>query len=107
MPVLSVIPRRDEEDEEADRREVPRLRSGNPVIAIEISDIHLSDKAPVARSGEPNWYKAMARPLKEVSKLAAHHRCTIICAGDIFHLWDSSARLINFALQFLPTGIYS
>lgn len=86
---------------------MPRLRSGNPVIAIEISDIHLSDKAPVARSGEPDWYKAMARPLKEVSKLARKYSCPVVCAGDIFHKWDSSAALINFALHYLPDGMLS
>lgn len=31
----------------------------------------------------------------------------VVCAGDIFHKWDSPAELINFALQNLPRGMYA
>lgn len=75
---------------------------GSRVIAILISDIHLSHVAPVARSAEPDWYVAMARPLRQVKKLAEKHECPVLCAGDIFDNWRSPPELINFAISELP-----
>ena len=71
-------------------------------IAIFISDIHLSHKPPLARALEPDWYEAMARPLREVDEAAANLNIPIICAGDLFDRWNSPAELINFALDVLP-----
>jgi hypothetical protein len=76
--------------------------SGFFPVAILCSDIHLRHKAPIARSGEPDWYAAMARPLLELEKLAHTHRVPIVCAGDIFHKWDSPPELINWAIDHLP-----
>lgn len=70
------------------------------VVAIFCSDIHLSARAPVARRGEKDWYAAMKRPLKYLAKLAKE--LPIICAGDIFDVWNSPAELINFAILELP-----
>jgi hypothetical protein len=72
------------------------------VVAILLSDIHLSIRPPRARAGEPNWLAAMARPLKEVSLLAEEKECPVICAGDIFDKWNSPPELINFAMKALP-----
>lgn len=74
------------------------------VIAILCSDIHLSHRPPIARSAEPDWYAAMARPLKELKDLSkTDDGCVpIICAGDVFDKWNSSPELINFALEHLP-----
>lgn len=73
------------------------------VIAILVADIHLSHNPPLARSEEPDWYKAMARPLKQLGLIADKHMVPIFCAGDVFDHWNSSAELINFALIHLPT----
>jgi hypothetical protein len=73
-----------------------------------IADLHLSDSPPVARKQEPDWYEAMARPLKElsmISKILDHP--PILCAGDIFDNWNSSAKLINFAIWHLPPNVYA
>jgi hypothetical protein len=72
------------------------------VKAVLVSDIHLSEKPPTFRSVEPDWFKAMSRPLYELDKLAETHNAPIICAGDVFDRWNSSARLINFAIDNLP-----
>ena len=79
---------------------------GKDVLAICISDIHLSHKAPIARSSEDNWYDAMRYPLEQVWQLADRLGAIVICAGDIF---DDGWRphkcppeLINFALRYLP-----
>ena len=74
-----------------------------PLIkAVLVSDIHLSEKPPTFRSPEPDWFSAMSRPLKELDRLAADHNVPIICAGDVFDRWNSSAKLINFAIEHLP-----
>ncbi len=72
------------------------------VLAILVSDIHLSHRPPAARAVEPDWYEAMARPLKEISKLAEKYDVSVICGGDVFDRWNSPPELINFALDTLP-----
>jgi hypothetical protein len=74
-------------------------------IAILCSDIHLSDKPPIARSDEPDWYEAMARPLRELRDLAGD--LPVLCGGDLFDRWRSPPKLINFAMRELPQNFYS
>lgn len=88
------------------RAEVSRMRANNPVIAVLCSDIHLSHTPPVARSAEPDWYKAMARPLWDLHALSEEHQCPVICAGDIFDKYNPPPELINFALENLPPDMY-
>lgn len=59
----------------------------------------------MARAGEPDWFEAMARPLQQIQALAVANECPILCAGDVFHKWNSSAELINFALTSLPNDM--
>lgn len=74
-----------------------------PIVkAILVSDIHLSEKSPTFRSSESDWFSAMSRPLKELDRLAADHNVPIVCAGDVFDRWNSSAKLINFSIDTLP-----
>lgn len=72
-------------------------------LAIFCSDIHLSHKAPVARSAEPDWYAAMARVLEEIRSVQEQHGARIYCAGDIFDKWNSPPQLVNWASSHLPT----
>lgn len=75
------------------------------VLAILVSDIHLSHRPPTARSAEPNWYEAMSRQLRELKALQKRHGCEVVCAGDIIDNWrvaQCPAELINFALGELP-----
>lgn len=72
--------------------------------AILVSDVHLQARAPVARSPEPDWFEAMARPLREIQDLACEHQVPVLYAGDIFDRWNSSPEVINFALEHLPPG---
>lgn len=81
------------------------LRKGNEamsVVAILTADIHLSENPPVARSAEPNWLKAMARPLDEICSLSDKHKCPVVIAGDLFDCHDPSPRLVNFAMRHWP-----
>jgi len=81
-----------------------------PVLAILTSDWHLSEKTPVARSPEPDWFAAQKRVLLQVLDLQSKYQCPIFIAGDIFDKWNSTPRLINFALETLAypaAGIYA
>src|SRR3990172_3116798 len=68
-------------------------------IAILTADWHLSHKPPIFRSTEPDWYAAMQRPLDEIISLSVIHHCPVLCAGDIFHKWNSPPELINFVMS--------
>lgn len=72
------------------------------VIAILVSDVHLSLKQPICRDPSVNWFDTMAFYLDQLSAASDKHNAPIICAGDVFDKWNSSAELINFALDHLP-----
>lgn len=72
------------------------------VIALAISDIHLSIQPPVARMGEKDWLKAQARTLRQVREIQRDYGVPILCAGDIFDNWRTVPELINFAMITLP-----
>jgi len=71
-------------------------------VAILCSDLHLQESAPVARSAEPDWYKAMLRPIKQLRDAAAKYDVPVVCAGDVFDYWKAPPEVINFALEELP-----
>lgn len=73
------------------------------VIAILASDIHISN-CPSARSAELSWFAVMKRQFDELRELQILHNCPIIYAGDIFHKYNASPELINFAIENLPRG---
>ena len=58
----------------------------------------------MARSAEPDWFKAMAWPLEQLACLSETYDAPIVYAGDIFDRWNASAEVINFALENLPPG---
>ena len=72
------------------------------VVAVACADIHLSHSPPQARAAEPDWYAAMRRPLEQLHAVSEEHQAPIVCAGDIFHKWNSPAELINFSLKYWP-----
>ncbi len=71
------------------------------VVAVCCSDLHLTLRPPLARAKEKDWLEAQARPLLQLDDLARKHDVPILCAGDIFDRWNSSAELINWALDHL------
>lgn len=74
----------------------------NQVVLIAVADLHWSATAPVARSVEKNWAKAMHRPWKQLVRLAEEHGCPVVVAGDFFHKADGNpAWLINWAIRRL------
>ncbi len=77
-------------------------KSTSQIVALAVADIHLTHAAPTFRSAEPNWYAAMARPMRELRKLQELHQVPILCAGDVFDRWDSRPELINWAIKNVP-----
>ena len=77
------------------------------VVAIFCSDLHLSLHPPIYRSKEPDWLKAMARPLRELKQLQTKYECPVICCGDVFHTWKPEPELINFAITNLPERFHT
>lgn len=73
------------------------------VIAITAGDIHISN-CPSARSAEPSWFAVMKRQFDELIELQIQHNVPIVYAGDIFHKYNASPELINFAIANLPRG---
>jgi hypothetical protein len=90
---------------------VPHLRKPPRPIAIFCSDIHLSLKAPPARSGEPDWLETQGRYFAHLKRLQGlspePHRCPVFHAGDLFDRWNAPADLINFAIAELPRNFHS
>lgn len=80
-----------------------RQATGDSIVAVAVSDLHLSDNPPVFRSNEPDWFSAMERSLVELDLVAkGFGGVPILLAGDLFHKWNPSPKLINFALKHLP-----
>ncbi len=71
------------------------------VIAIAVSDIHLSLAPPLARMAEPDWLAAQKRVLDQVGELSQEWRCSVLCAGDVFDRWNAPPELINVVIECL------
>ncbi len=71
-------------------------------LAILISDIHLSLKAPRCRANEPDWLEAQARSLREIIEVSDRLKIPVVCAGDVFDRYDPSPELVNYAIDELP-----
>jgi hypothetical protein len=76
----------------------------NKVVAVLVSDIHLSQQAPSTRiTTDGDWFGVMAYSLQQLTRLSSQYDVDIIAAGDIFDKWNSSPELISFALRELPS----
>jgi hypothetical protein len=74
----------------------------SPVVAIALSDVHLSLTPPIARAEEKDWLKAQETPWIEVKTLQIKYKVPILVAGDIFDKPINPPELTNWALDFLP-----
>ena len=54
-------------------------------IAVACSDVHLSETAPVARAGEPDWVAKQKEALLFVRSISEKLNVPMIIAGDLFH----------------------
>lgn len=73
---------------------------------IYASDLHSSSKAPVARQREEDWLGVQARYFRWLGKVSRlwdeSDPVPIAVAGDFFHVWNSSAELINMMIASMP-----
>lgn len=72
------------------------------VIAVAVSDLHLSLTAPACRA-DKDWLATQAGYLKQLLDIAGS--LPILCAGDLFDRWNPPPELIHFALVNLPDGM--
>lgn len=99
MPEVKFRKRTITKDEE---KGIAAYEQNPPVVAVLCGDIHLSAKPPVFRSNESDWYATQAGYLEQLRNLAQEFSAPIVCSGDVFDRWNSSAELINFALKHFP-----
>ena len=52
------------------------------VLCVGVSDLHLDDRAPRARSEEPSWYEAMAWPVRQLREIANHYAAPVVCGVE-------------------------
>lgn len=82
---------------------MPTLRlKSDPIVAVCLSDVHMSLRPPLARSEEKSWIEAQSRVWEEVRGLVTQHNAMTIIAGDLFDRWNAPAELINLAMTLLP-----
>jgi DNA repair exonuclease SbcCD nuclease subunit len=96
---------------EINKKTLPDVRSQTqngtlpPVVAIAVSDLHLGETAPAARSAEKDWWEVQRRALLELLSIRSYFpNVPILYAGDIFNKWNPRPEVINFAIEYLPHG---
>lgn len=77
--------------------------NNNPVVAIATADWHIHHAPPRFRAEQgDSWYKAMARPLKQIRKLQSKYDCPIIHSGDLFDNANQPPELLNWLVNVMP-----
>lgn len=77
-------------------------------LAVLVSDLHLSAKAPPGRAEKDAWYEVQRGHLRQVRRLCHANRCPLVIAGDVFDAWDAPPELITFAVEefdLFPGGL--
>ena len=76
------------------------MRTESPVIGIFCSDIHWSEKAPLARSVESDWWATQGEYIFQLRKLQdSLSGVPIYIAGDLFSNWNYSVAFANFLIE--------
>jgi hypothetical protein len=77
------------------------VRQTSKPIAVLVSDLHLRHTAPVSRAEKGDaWYAVLGGYCDQLKRIAGD--LPIVCAGDVFHKWNSPPELINWAIKHLP-----
>lgn len=75
------------------------------VDAILTADWHLREDQPICRVDD--FWKAQWRAVDTVAKLAEKCKCPVLHAGDLFHHWKPSPRLLTYTLRHLPRNFWT
>lgn len=70
------------------------------VDAVLTADLHLREDTPECRTDD--YWKAQWTKIRFIQELCQEHTCPLIVAGDIFHHWKPSPRLLSTTIQALP-----
>lgn len=81
-----------------------RANTAKPT-AILTSDMHLRDTQPVCRLDD--FWTTQWKKVEFIRQLRHRYECPILHAGDLFHHWKCSPKLVNAALQDLPDYFYT
>lgn len=73
--------------------------------AILTADWHLREDTPVCRAD--NFPEAQWRKVDFVRQLQEQHQCPVLHAGDLFHHWKPSPRLLSQCLEHLPNQFHT
>ena len=73
------------------------------VIAVFVSDIHLSDRMPSSRD-DADWLAAQEAVLNQLRGIVNTFGCELIYCGDIFDHWNTPVSAVNWAIRALPPG---
>lgn len=75
------------------------------VDAILTADWHLREDTPVCRTDD--FWEAQWDMVDQVSRLQRKFNCPVLHAGDLFHHWKPSPRLLSMTSKKLPKDFYS
>ncbi|MFP4025770.1 MAG: metallophosphoesterase family protein [Thiohalospira sp.] len=73
--------------------------------AILTADWHLREDIPDCRTDD--FETAQWDKIRFISDLQKKHNCPVLHAGDLFHHWKPSPRLITLAIRYLPDNFYT
>lgn len=73
--------------------------------AILTADWHLREDTPVCRTDD--FEAAQWEKVAQVSRLQKQYGCPVLHAGDLFHHWKPSPRLLSLCLERLPDSFYT
>lgn len=71
------------------------------MIALLVSDLHLSHQKPSIRA-EVGWYGVMAGYLKQLNDMIPAWDVPVICGGDLVDRWNQPPEFISFCIDHLP-----
>lgn len=79
--------------------------STSQASAILTADWHLREDTPTCRTDD--FWTMQWRVVDEVAALQKKLRCPVLHAGDLFHHWKASPRLLSYAIRYLPDQFYT
>lgn len=75
--------------------------------AILCADLHLREDQPLCRTD--NFWETQKEKLIQLQNIQNNYDpippVPVLCAGDIFHRWKASPRLLSMALEYLPDNM--
>ena len=69
-------------------------------IALFTGDVHLTEKQPLARKGEPDWIEAQHRVIEWLFSVAENKHCPVVIGGDLFDTINPSYKFLNTVYEW-------